>query len=108
MPVRVSTWPLSFGSRNWLTYADAVDMFSFGVIAAKVLTRWVANLDGWDPDLPPSKAQHEKWTDKMLHSCVALAPERFRSFLRGLLSEIPENRWTSGIQEGRGLGVSSG
>jgi serine/threonine protein kinase len=75
-----------------LAYINAVNMFSFGVIAVKVLSRWA---DGRDPRFPPSRAQHQKWIGETLHPRVALTPERYRPLLLGLLSEIPEHRWTA-------------
>jgi serine/threonine protein kinase len=36
-----------------LAYTNAIDMWSFGVIAMKLLTDWETNSDAWDPRFPP-------------------------------------------------------
>jgi serine/threonine protein kinase len=78
-----------------LAYTNAVDMWSFGVIAVQCLTGWEPSSEAWDPRFPPTRAQHQKWIREVLRPREAVAPERFRPLLRGLLSETPGHRWTA-------------
>jgi serine/threonine protein kinase len=78
-----------------LSYTNAVDMWSFGVIAVQYLTGWDPSSDAWDTRFPPNKTQHQEWICEVLQPRVAVAPERFRPFSLGLLSETPECRWTA-------------
>ena len=78
-----------------LAYTNAVDMWSFGVIAVELLTGWEPSLDGWDSRFPPTRTQYQKWIHEVLRPRVAIALETFRPLLRGLLCENPEDRWTA-------------
>lgn len=78
-----------------LAYTNAVDMWSFGVIAVEYLTHLGTRLDGWDAKLAPTKSQHQGWVDGVLRKRMADAPKEFRHLLLGLLYEKPEDRWTA-------------
>lgn len=75
-----------------LAYTNAVDWWSFGVIAVELLTRRETRLDGWNTMFPPTRDRHQEWIREVLLPRVMLAPKRFESLLLGLLSETPENR----------------
>ena len=78
-----------------LAYTNAVDMWSFGVMAVELLNRREARLEGWDPRFPPSKTSHQDWIRGTLLKRAAGAPEAFEPLLRRLLSETPKDRLTA-------------
>lgn len=76
-----------------LTYTNAVDMWSFGVLALHLLTSW--NEAGWDSRFPPTKDEHRIWIREVLRPRILLAPQRFAPLLDGLLDLVPDHRWSS-------------
>lgn len=99
-------------------YTKAVDMWSFGLIAAEHLTDWDPRSDlTWTSAPPSTLDEHRDWIREVLLIRVAAAPEKFKPLIEGLLRETPEERWTAikslewlrenaqagaGIQEGTG------
>lgn len=77
-------------------YTKAVDMWSFGIIAAEYLTDWDPRSDlTWTSAPPSTLDEHRDWIREVLPVCVAAAPEKFKPLLEGLLRETPEERWAA-------------
>ena len=77
-------------------YNKAVDMWSFGIMAAEYLTDWDPHSDPTWTSAPPSTLdEHREWIREVLLVRVAAAPEKFKPLLEGLLRETPEERWTA-------------
>ena len=80
-------------------YTNAVDMWSLGVIAIELWTRWDLLLDSTAKETAWSRDLHHSWIRTDLESRVDRAPAPFPLILRGLLSVSPGERWRASVCE---------
>lgn len=78
-----------------LSYSEAVDVWSFGILALECLTRWRSLPESWDARAPPTQEKHLNWVEQLKQTHLMDAPERYHLMLRGVLAVPPRERWTA-------------
>ncbi|KAL7783596.1 kinase-like domain-containing protein [Trichoderma ceciliae] len=74
------------------SYTNAVDMWSLGIIAVELWTRWDL-LSGESKRMQLDKSEQQIWIRNSVKPRIDLAPVAFRPVLHGLLSESTRERW---------------
>lgn len=60
-----------------LNYTNAVDMWSWEIVAVELLTAWDTTQHAWGWRSRPSVSGYRDWITNKVHPRIALAPEKY-------------------------------
>lgn len=78
-----------------ISYTNAVDTWSLGVILLELVTGKPVAGTGLHPKVVPTPDFHAAWVQQIIRSRQQEAPQIYQPLLAGLLSEESLNRWTA-------------